>query len=164
MEFCTRLKELRKEKKLTQTQVGKILGYGYTAIANYESGRNEPNLRDIIKLANIFQVSVDYLIGNSDIRYKQEKNLWKEAISEKLKKYDVYLENADKTFLDLIYCKSSECMRCETITEQNIDEVFKEIVEDCHNSISHSFFLLFQNKRYYEIVKRSIIKELNMKS
>ena len=37
------LKELRKEKNLTQIELASILHYGYTAIANYENGRNQPS-------------------------------------------------------------------------------------------------------------------------
>ena len=44
MEFKDRLKALRKEKKLTQVKLGEMLNYGYTAIANYESGRNQPSI------------------------------------------------------------------------------------------------------------------------
>ncbi len=50
MEFKDRLKALRKEKKLTQVKLGEMLNYGYTAIANYESGRNQPSISDLKKL------------------------------------------------------------------------------------------------------------------
>ena len=63
-----RIKQLRKERKMTQAQLGKELGYGYTAIANYESGRNQPSIADLKKLSSVFHVSLDYLIGVSDIR------------------------------------------------------------------------------------------------
>ncbi len=71
MEFRERLKFLRenylvKGKKLTQTQLASILGYGYTAISNYESGRNEPSIRDLKKIADFFNVSLDYLLCNTD--------------------------------------------------------------------------------------------------
>ena len=46
-EFKDRLKMLRKEKKLTQVKLGEMLNYGYTAIANYESGRNQPSIPDL---------------------------------------------------------------------------------------------------------------------
>ena len=49
-EFKDRLKMLRKEKKLTQVKLGEMLNYGYTAIANYESGRNQPAIADLKKL------------------------------------------------------------------------------------------------------------------
>ena len=69
MEFKDRLKELRKERKLTQVKLGEMLNYGYTAIANYESGRNQPSIPDLKKIASIFNVSMDYLLGVNDIRH-----------------------------------------------------------------------------------------------
>lgn len=68
MEFKERLKNLRKEKQLTQVRLSEMLNYGYTAIANYESGRNEPSITDLKKIAAIFDVSLDYLLGVSDAR------------------------------------------------------------------------------------------------
>ena len=68
MEFKDRLKALRKEKKLTQSELGSMLNYGYTAISNYESGRNEPSIKDLKKIAAIFNVSMDYLLCVNDIR------------------------------------------------------------------------------------------------
>ncbi len=67
-EFKTRLKILRKEKKLTQIKLGEMLNYGYTAIANYESGRNQPAIADLKKIASIFDVSLDYLLGVTNVR------------------------------------------------------------------------------------------------
>mgnify|MGYP003548299531 CR=1 FL=1 len=64
--FRVRLIQLRDEHRFTQKEVADVLGYGYTAVANYESGRNEPCIDDLIKLAILFDVSVDYLVGYSD--------------------------------------------------------------------------------------------------
>lgn len=69
MEFKDRLKMLRKEKNLTQMKLGELLNYGYTAVANYESGRNQPSISDLKKIASIFNVSMDYLLGVNDVRY-----------------------------------------------------------------------------------------------
>ena len=63
MDFKMRLRELRKQQKLSQNDVAKVLEYGYTTICNYEGGRNEPSIKDLIRLAQFFNVSVDYLIG-----------------------------------------------------------------------------------------------------
>ena len=68
MLFAQRLKELRKEKKLTQAELSKKLEHGYMAVANYESGRKEPSLADLITICRILDVSSDYLIGISDVR------------------------------------------------------------------------------------------------
>jgi len=46
------------------------LNYRYIAIANYESGKNQPRLPDLIKLANILQILVDYLLRNSGVSHK----------------------------------------------------------------------------------------------
>ena len=58
-----RLKELRKEKKLTQTQVGNYLGITVSAYGNYELGQREPSIDMLLKLADYFGVTVDYLLG-----------------------------------------------------------------------------------------------------
>ena len=68
--FAANLKKIRKNKKVSQKVVAQQLGYGYTAIANYESGRNEPSIDDLIKIADYFDVSVDYLVGRE---YGKEK-------------------------------------------------------------------------------------------
>ena len=72
MEFRERLKALRKEIGMTQIELGEKLNYGSTAIANYEAGRNQPSIPDLMKIASIFNVSMDYLLCVSDIRHPYE--------------------------------------------------------------------------------------------
>lgn len=67
--FAKRLKRLRLENNLTQMDIAKLLGVGVTTISNYETGRNEPSMEKLIILAKYFNVSVDYLIGNTDNRF-----------------------------------------------------------------------------------------------
>ena len=68
-DFAKNLRKFRKDKGYSQQKLAKILGYGYTAIANYESGRNQPSIPDLKKIASIFNVSMDYLLGVNDIRH-----------------------------------------------------------------------------------------------
>lgn len=76
MKFKDRLVQLRKELNLTQTKFAKKIGFSRTAISAWEIGRNEPSNEDTIKIADFFGVSVDYLIGNSNIRNPEElKNI-----------------------------------------------------------------------------------------
>ncbi|MBR3992433.1 MAG: helix-turn-helix transcriptional regulator [Anaerotignum sp.] len=63
--FAQRLKELRKAKKVTQQELSEVLGYGSTAVANYESGRNEPSLQDLVRIADFFDISLDNLLGRA---------------------------------------------------------------------------------------------------
>lgn len=72
MKFKDRLVQLRKELNLTQTDFAKKIGFSRTAISAWEIGRNEPSNEDTIKIADFFGVSVDYIIGNSDIRNPEE--------------------------------------------------------------------------------------------
>ena len=62
-EFAKNLRKYRKKKGLTQAKLGEKLNYGYTAIANYESGRNEPALDVLISLAQILDVTPNELLG-----------------------------------------------------------------------------------------------------
>lgn len=58
-----RLKELRKDYKLTQEQLGKKLGLSRSTIAMYETNASEPDFQTLTKIADFFSVSIDYLIG-----------------------------------------------------------------------------------------------------
>ena len=69
MEFKDRLKELRKEYNMKQKELGAAIGMGATAIANYESGKNQPSISVLQLLADVFHVSMDYLIGYSDVKF-----------------------------------------------------------------------------------------------
>ena len=62
------LRKLRKEKSLTQEEVGALLGKTKFNISNYEMGRRQPNNDALIAFAKLFHVSTDYLLGVSDIR------------------------------------------------------------------------------------------------
>lgn len=66
MNFSARLKRLRLEHKLTQSDLADILGLKPTAISNYESQRNEPSFEKLIILSEYFEVSCDYLLGVTD--------------------------------------------------------------------------------------------------
>lgn len=64
--FAERLKELRLEKGLTQTQLQKETGLSDTAIGLWELNKREPKLGAVIILADYFKVSLDYLSGRED--------------------------------------------------------------------------------------------------
>lgn len=73
--LADRLKELRKSKSLTQTDLGKILGVGKTTISMYETNNSTPNDEIKLKIAEFFDVSLDYLLGKSDYRKFNPENL-----------------------------------------------------------------------------------------
>lgn len=63
-----RLKQLRDEFGFDQKEMGKKLNITSSAYGYYEQGRNEPPLETLVKIAEIFNVTTDYLLGRSDIR------------------------------------------------------------------------------------------------
>jgi len=64
--FAERLKDLRRKSRVKQTDIAEHLGLLPRAIRFYESNEREPSQENLIKLANYFNVSLDYLVGRSD--------------------------------------------------------------------------------------------------
>lgn len=61
--FSERLRELRKSAGITQRQIAARLNISQQSYARYESGTGEPNLETLAKIAKIFDVTADYLLG-----------------------------------------------------------------------------------------------------
>ena len=66
MEFSERLKKLRKDTGLTQVDVASKLGISQQAYASWERGIKKPTQENLVKLSKILNVSVDYLLGNTE--------------------------------------------------------------------------------------------------
>ena len=64
MEFAERLKTLRKQVKLTQAQIAEKLNISQQAYASWERGTKKPTQENLVKIAQVLNVSVDYLVGN----------------------------------------------------------------------------------------------------
>lgn len=67
-----RLKFLREEKGLFQSDIAKILGVSVAAVGFYENEKRDMSPETIIKLAEYFNVSTDYLLGKTDVRNPEE--------------------------------------------------------------------------------------------
>ncbi len=63
--FSTRLTELRKDKKISQKQAAKDLGISQALLSHYENGVRECGLNFVVRAANYYNVSCDFLLGNS---------------------------------------------------------------------------------------------------
>lgn len=63
-----RLKSLREEKNMNQQKIAMDLQISQASISKYEIGSAEPDISMIIRLAQYFNVSTDYLLGYSDIK------------------------------------------------------------------------------------------------
>lgn len=69
--LITRLRELRQEKDVPQHEIAKRIGISQPTYAGYETGRREPGIDVLIKIAQYHHVTVDYLVGYSDNRNAQ---------------------------------------------------------------------------------------------
>ena len=65
--FAERLKELRTERKVSQAKLAKELGVSFSVVCYWETDRSEPTAVNIVKLADYFGVSADYLLGREDV-------------------------------------------------------------------------------------------------
>ena len=66
--ISVRLKELREDLHLRQDQVAKLMRVNKNAISTYENGTREPSLGMLVRLARLYRVSTDYLLGVTDNR------------------------------------------------------------------------------------------------
>ncbi|AEO93333.1 transcriptional regulator [Bacillus phage G] len=69
-QFPERLKYLRKENLLTQKEIANLLNIQRVTYSHYETGRSQPSIDTLILLSNIFDCSIDYLVGISDNKKK----------------------------------------------------------------------------------------------
>ena len=68
MDFVTRFEELCSQTKQTPSAVGAQLGVSRATVSRWRSGKDFPKTKTLQRIANYFGVSVDYLLGKSDIR------------------------------------------------------------------------------------------------
>lgn len=81
--FFERIRGLREDNDLTQTEVAQVLGTSQTMYARYERGANEMPIHHLVTLCRFYNVSADYLLDTApDLRRRQKKA----ARSAKMKK------------------------------------------------------------------------------
>ena len=66
--YIKRIRDLREDNDKTQSEIAQILGTSQTMYARYERGANEMPIRHLIKLAQYYNVSLDYLCGLSSVK------------------------------------------------------------------------------------------------
>ena len=96
--FSERLRMLREERKMGQKEVASLLGLTYSSIGKYETDSRQPPLHSILRLAEFFQVSTDFLLGRSNIRLSAEEvineheNMIADLPSEAKKEISTFVE------------------------------------------------------------------------
>lgn len=93
MDFPTRLRALRKSKKISQTVLANNIGVALKQVQRYETGQNDPTLPVLLALADFFDVSLDYLVDRSDSDvpfsiHDQWETIFKHRLAELLPIFD----------------------------------------------------------------------------
>ena len=102
-----RLKELRKEKKLLQKDVASAVNHSITCISDWERGKREPSIDDLIRLADFFGVSIDYLVGREEedgvvIVFGKEMTKDEKALFDKLRGLDSLNKELAYQYVDFL--------------------------------------------------------------
>lgn len=111
--FKDKLKELRARNNLTQRELAQKLNLSYGTIAMYETGKRSPDYDTLNKIADLFNVSTDFLLGRDSSGFgtrlkelREEKNLTRDALAKKLNisysavsKYETNVRFPDKETL-----------------------------------------------------------------
>lgn len=71
-----RIRDLREDSDLNQTQIAKMLGMSQTGYSKYETGENDIPTAILIRLADFYNVSIDYLLGQTDVKERNKKRVW----------------------------------------------------------------------------------------
>lgn len=85
-------KELRKKQKLTQVELAKLLNLNQTTVGKWENEKALPDYQTLINLSKLYNVSIDYLLGNTNelttttqnaiISPEQAKDIWFSTLSD----------------------------------------------------------------------------------
>lgn len=120
MSFSKRLKFLRKESDLYQKELAEKIGVSRTTITQYENGAREPNYETLKKLANFFEVSIDYLLGNTNQRRSAVKR--EAAFFEDQELLEIYENLKDRKDLKIMF---KETMDLNPSTVKQIIEIIR---------------------------------------
>lgn len=121
-----RIRELRIEKGLTQRELAKELKLSSSTIAMYESGRRVPDHTILQQLATFFDVTIDYLLGRTNIRNEETMQNIKNAIKDNPELLEFWDQLVQREDLQLMF-KQTKRLTPESI--RKIIEVIK-LIED----------------------------------
>lgn len=87
-----RIKDLREDKDMRQSDLAAATGIDQRTISNYETGKTSPDAYALIKLADFFDVSIDYLVGRTSTNSSAEERRIK-IINKLIKELELLKKN-----------------------------------------------------------------------
>lgn len=127
-----RLKFERNKKKISQRELGDCIGVSQQTIGSWETGRTQPDQESLKQLSQFFNVSLDYLMGESNIRNASTKI--SSAIENDTELADFWNKMKERESLQLLFKQTKD------MDDRDINQVLRiikaiEDEEDKHDSI-----------------------------
>lgn len=137
MNFSEKLKEIRKDKGLSQEQLAEKIGVSRQAITKWETGKGLPDVENMVIIAEIFKTTLDELLRDSAIKQESEKPVF---ISETIydidceKHFDINIGNASAVILS---SGTDEKLHIKLSSEalENLDAMFKIKLDEKKNKL-----------------------------
>ena len=122
------LKKSRESKGFTQNQVAEILGISDGTYKNYEQGKREPNGDMIVKLANLYNVTTDYLLGRDDTSPNPVEMLSNDKLEQSL--IDGYFKLPKEVRIKILEMIVEAVERTQQEKTPKIDVTYSKIYAD----------------------------------
>lgn len=178
------IKAFRKERKMTQEQLAEILGVTVGAVYKWESGSSMPEIRLLIQLAQLFETSVDVLLGYgwetgsmgqaaAKIReYKNSRNydeglrFAERALQKYPNSFDVVFQSANLYFMSMVILRGESAERAITLYERAIELIDQNSdpsigVISIQNQIAACYCYLEQMDKAIELLQKNNVGGLN---
>ncbi|BCN31821.1 cobalamin-dependent protein [Anaeromicropila herbilytica] len=149
-EISKRLKELRRDKGFTQKEIANALGTAQTTVANYEQGIRVPDIDKLIMLSNIYEVTLDELLGRNEQNMLSDKER---------KKVDINWDREASEYINYLMSGSKLEARNQILkiyrVVNNIENIYKNIFEKALKDVG-----LLWEKGQIEVWKEHYISEV----
>lgn len=146
--FSLRLRELREEANLTQSELAERLGIGRATLSNYELGVRKPDIDVLNTIAEYFKVSTDYLIGRSNYR----------TVEEQISKRSKFQKTVGESLKEAIMTKKLEGVIWNEKLEKEIGDIIEEHIEPLLNDMAMVYFLSVQPEKNDEFIRQNFKK------
>ena len=123
--FPERLKDLRKEKGMTQIELATALGVSSGTVAMWETGKRKPSFEMFEKLTQVFDKRIDYILGTSDDPTPAKLNdmevaqlgnwAMQEEYEDVMRKYSLLDDFGQKTIAAVLRMEFARCQEQETL-------------------------------------------------
>ena len=128
MTFGQKMAFCRKEKKISQAEIGKIAGINSDIVGKYERDEMKPSIETAKKLADALGVSIDYLVSDTELKMLDKKTLQRLEDIEKLPDQDK--QNIFYTLDNLI--KAAKLMALKNTISNNWVRILKKQIDHCY--------------------------------